>query len=90
MRTSDGTRSILPHRRPRHRGGTRERHSPFGPAAWLVTALVGLGALLALLPEGTAEPLQTVIAWLMVAMVAALAVILVAKGLERLLDCESS
>lgn len=70
--------------------GTRQRHSPFGPAAWLVTAFAGLGALLAILPEGTAEPLQTVIAWLMVAMVATLAVILVAKGLERLLDCESS
>lgn len=70
--------------------GTRLRHSPFGPAAWLVAALVGLGALLAILPEGTAEPLQTVMAWLMVAMVAILAAMLVAKGLERLLDCESS
>lgn len=70
--------------------GTRQRHLPFGPAAWLVAALVCLGALLAMLPEGTAEPLQTVIAWLMVAMVATLAVILVARGLDRLLDCESS
>lgn len=70
--------------------GARQRHSLFGPAAWLVAAFAGLGALLAILPEGTAEPLQTVIAWLMVAMVATLAVILVAKGLERLLDCESS
>lgn len=70
--------------------GTRQRHSPFGPAAWLVVALVGLGALLAMLPDGTAEPLQTVIAWLMVAVVAILAAMLVAKGLERLLDCESS
>ncbi len=71
-------------------GGTRRRHTPLGPATWLVAALVCLGALLAILPEGMAEPLQTVIAWLMVAMVAILAVILVAKGLERLLDCESS
>lgn len=70
--------------------GARQRHSLFGPAAWLVAAFAGLGALLASLPEGAAEPLQTVIAWLMVAMVATLAVILVAKGLERLLDCESS
>lgn len=70
--------------------GTRQRHSPFGPAAWMVAALIGLGALLAILPEGAAEPLQTLIAWLMVAMVATLGVILVAKGLERLLDCESS
>lgn len=70
--------------------GTRQRHSRFGVATWLVAALVCLGALLAILPEGMAEPLQTVIAWLMVAMVAILAVILVAKGLERLLDCESS
>jgi len=70
--------------------GARQRHTPFGPAAWLVVTFAGLGALLAILPEGTAEPLQTVIAWLMVAMVATLAVILVAKGLERLLDCESS
>jgi len=69
---------------------TRQRHFPFGPAAWLVAALVGLGALLVMLPEGTVEPLQSVIAWLMVALVATLAVILVAKGLERLLDCESS
>ncbi|MDI1268797.1 MAG: hypothetical protein PSV40_06805 [Polaromonas sp.] len=70
--------------------GTRQRHSPFGPAAWLVATLIGLGALLAMLPDGTAEPLQTVIAWLMVAMVATLAVMLVAKGMERLLDSESS
>ncbi|WP_341919580.1 hypothetical protein [Polaromonas sp. YR568] len=70
--------------------GTRQRHSPVGPAVWLVVALVGLGTLLAMLPEGTAEPLQTVIAWLMVAMVATLAAILVARGLERLLECESS
>lgn len=70
--------------------GTRQWHSPFGPAAWLVAALACLGALLAMLPDGTAEPLQTVVAWLMVGIVATLAVILVAKGLERLLDCESS
>ncbi|MDP2449490.1 MAG: hypothetical protein Q8M93_06390 [Polaromonas sp.] len=70
--------------------GTRQRRTLFGPAVWLVAALVGLGALLAMLPDGTAEPLQTVIAWLMVAVVAALAVMLVAKGMERLLDSESS
>lgn len=73
-----------------HRQGTRQRHSLFGPVGWLVTALAGLGALLALLPEGMAEPVQTLVAWLMVGMVATLAVMLVAKGLERLLDCESS
>ena len=72
------------------RQGTRQRHSLFGPAGWLVTALAGLGALLALLPEGMAEPVQTLVAWLMVGTVATLAVMLVAKGLERLLDCESS
>lgn len=70
--------------------GTRQRPFTFGPATWLVAAFAGLGALLALLPDGMAEPMQTVVAWLMVAVLATLAVILVAKGLERLLDCESS
>lgn len=70
--------------------GMRLRRVAFGPAAWLIAAMVCLGALLAMLPEGTVEPMQTVIAWLVVAIVAALAVILVAKGLERLLDCECS
>ncbi|MDI1342293.1 hypothetical protein [Polaromonas sp.] len=70
--------------------GTRRRHSPFEPAVWLVGALVCLGALLAMLPDGMVESLQTFIGWLMVALVATLAVMMIAKGLERLLDCESS
>ena len=70
--------------------GMRLRRIAFEPAAWLGAALVFLGALLAMLPDGTVELIQTVIAWLVVAMVATLAVIVVARGLERLLDCECS
>jgi len=60
------------------------------PWAWLLAILAGLTSLLALVPEGIAEPLQTVIGWLIIGIVAALGVMAIVRGLERLLDCESS
>ena len=51
-------------------------------AAALVMILIGL-------PDGVAEPLQALLAWSTVAAVAMLAVTAIAKGLDRLLDCES-
>lgn len=42
------------------------------------------------LPEGVAEPLKTVLAWAVIASVAVIALLAVAKGLDQLLDCESS
>jgi hypothetical protein len=61
-----------------------------GPWAWLLVILAGLTGLLVLVPEGIAEPLQTVIGWLIIGIVAALGVMAIVRGLERLLDCESS
>jgi uncharacterized membrane protein len=60
-----------------------------GPATWLLAALAGLITVLALLPDGSAEALQTVIGWLIVGLVATLGVMAIVKGLERLLDCET-
>lgn len=57
---------------------------------WLAGTMAALMALLIGLPDGVAEPLQTVLAWSVVAMVAVLAVLTVAKGLDLLLDCETS
>lgn len=54
-----------------------------GLATASIAALVGL-------PDGVAEPLQAVLAWSVVAAVAVLGVMAIAKGLERLLDCETS
>lgn len=45
-------------------------------------------AFLTLTPDGVAEPVQNLAGWLLGGGVAALAVIAVVKGLERLLDCE--
>lgn len=56
----------------------------------LLAAFIGLTAVLALLPDGTAEPVQAAIGWLVVAVVAVMAVMAVAKGLERLLDCDAN
>lgn len=61
----------------------------FNPAAWLLAALVSLITVLAVLPDGSAEPLQTAIGWLIIGLVAALGVMAIVKGLERLLDCET-
>lgn len=57
---------------------------------WLAVAAAALMAVLIGLPDGVAEPLQAVLAWTVVAMVAVLAVMVIAKGLDRLLDCETS
>jgi Mn2+/Fe2+ NRAMP family transporter len=81
--------AAFPHKDSPGPQGTRRRLVFLVPAAWLAV-FFGLGALLVLLPDGVAESLQTALAWLMVGMVAALAVSLVAKGLERLLDCDNS
>ena len=74
---------------PNRRVSARPQHLP-GPWAWLLVALVGLTGLLAFVPDGTAEPLQTVIGWLIIGIVAAFGVMAIVRGLERLLDCESS
>lgn len=74
---------------PNSRVSARPYHLP-GPWAWLLIALVGLTGLLALVPDGIAEPLQTVIGWLITGIVAAFGVMAIVRGLERLLDCESS
>lgn len=75
---------------PPNRRVSARPHSLPGPWAWLLLALVGLAGLLALVPDGMAEPLQTVIGWLITGIVAALGVMAIVRGLERLLDCESS
>jgi peptidoglycan/LPS O-acetylase OafA/YrhL len=56
---------------------------------WLAVAVGAFMAILIGLPDGVAEPLQAVLAWTVVAAVAVLAVVAIAKGLDRLLDCES-
>ena len=57
---------------------------------WLAGVATTFIAVLVGLPDGVAEPLQAVLAWSVVAAVAILAVMAIAKGLERLLDCENS
>lgn len=74
---------------PARRVSTNPRRF-WGPWAWLLTALVGLTSLLVLVPDGVGEPLQTVIGWLIIGIVAAFCVMAIVRGLERLLDCESS
>ncbi|MDP1953081.1 MAG: hypothetical protein Q8K71_01250 [Polaromonas sp.] len=56
---------------------------------WLFGAVAAFMALLIGLPEGVAEPLQSALAWTVVAMVAVLAVMVLAKGLDLLLDSET-
>ena len=72
---------------------TAPGHPPTAPARrallWLAVAVASLMAVLIGLPDGVAEPLQAVLAWTVVAALAVLAVIAMAKGLDRLLDCES-
>jgi len=60
-------------------------------AAWqiLPAAFAGLIAFLALVPDGIAEPVQAFACWMLVGLVALFAVGAIAKGLERLLDCEA-
>lgn len=56
---------------------------------WLAVVAAALVAVLIGLPEGVAEPLQALLAWAVVATVAVLAVVAIATGLDRLLDCET-
>ncbi len=67
----------------------RRFHHPV-PWAWLVGVLAALVAVLAGLPDGMAEPVQTAAAWAVIAVIAVLAVASVARGLDLLLDCESN
>ena len=72
---------------------TAHRHPPKAYARrtslWLAAGVAALVMILIGLPDGVAEPLQALLAWSTVAAVAVLAVIAIAKGLDRLLDCES-
>lgn len=66
---------------------------PFSIAGWLfaiLAILVVLTGLLLALPDGLAEPLQTLIGWAIGGVAAAGAVLAIVKGLERLLDCETN
>lgn len=73
--------------------GARPRWAkPFylaAPCLAVAAAFAVLIAFLTLTPHGVAEPVQTLAGWLVGGGVAALAVIAVAQGLERLLDCET-
>lgn len=68
----------------------RARHGKRIFAAWqfLPATFALLIGFLALTPDGMAEPLQAVASWMLVGLVAVLAVIAVAKGLERLIACD--
>lgn len=70
-------------------GSLPKRRFFFRPWQGLLAVLVGLIAFLVLLPDGVAESAQNVVGWLLMGLVATLAVVAIAKGLERLLDCES-
>jgi len=65
-------------------------HRPLVLTAWFLTTLGLLTGLLLALPDGLAEPLQTLIGWAIGGVAAAGAVLAIVKGLERLLDCETS
>ena len=56
---------------------------------WLAAVASASVIILIGLPDGVAESLQTMLAWTVVAAVAVMAVMAIAKGLDRLLDCES-
>jgi hypothetical protein len=78
-----------------HAGNTEDpvqRARPFGLWSGLLAAFIGLTALLALLsllPDGPADAVQTVVGWLVVGVVAAIALLAIVEGLERLLDSEA-
>lgn len=69
--------------------GLTQRHRFLGPWQTLLAVLVGVITVLLLLPEGVADAAQAVAGWLVVGMVAALALLAIVKGLERLQDCEA-
>jgi hypothetical protein len=72
---------------------TAHRHPPkayaLSTSLWMAAGVAALVMILIGLPDGVAEPLQALLAWSTVAAVAVLALIAIAKGLDRLLDCES-
>lgn len=73
-------------------GGFTKPHRFSGPWPALFagfTVLTVLLAVLALLPDGVGGSAQTLVGWLLVGMVAAVAVTAVVRGLERLLDCDA-
>jgi hypothetical protein len=70
-------------------GSLLKRQPFFRPWQGLLALLIGLIAFLVLMPDGVADRAQTVAGWLVMGLVATLAVVTIAKGLERLLDCES-
>ncbi len=72
---------------PRHVAATTR--TTLGLWQYLTALCFALTLLLACMPDGVAEPIQAVIAWLVVGVAATLSVLVIVKGLERLLDCEA-
>lgn len=72
------------------RAGSVRPHRSLRLWLGLLAVFAGLTAVLVLLPDGFAEPVQAAIGWLLVGGVAVMAVMAVAKGLERLLDCDAN
>ena len=60
-----------------------------GPLSWIAAAVAGFAVISIGLSDIVVEPLQAALSWAVVAAVAVLAVMVIAKGLDRLLDCES-
>ena len=55
----------------------------------LTALLAALVAFMVLIPEGVAESAQALAGWGVVGLIAAFAVMAIAQGLERLLECEA-
>lgn len=70
--------------------GPAKLHRFFGLWPRLLVALTCLTVLLLLLPDGVADAAQALIGWLVVGLLAVIAVITIVKGFERLLDCDTS
>ena len=60
-----------------------------GTLAWLAAAVAAFAVISIGLSDGVAEPPKAEVSWTVVAAVTVLAVMVIAKGLDRLLDCES-
>jgi uncharacterized membrane protein len=69
--------------------GPSKRRRYFGLWPAFLATFIGLIAFMALLPDGVADPAQAVAGWLVVGILAAIVVIAIVKGLERLQDCET-
>jgi len=70
-------------------GGKHRVSRAFAPWQIVSAAVVSLVAFVASTPDGMAQPLQDFAGWLLVGGVATFALLVIAKGLERLLDCEA-